>query len=293
MKGILLALLLVIAPMAAAMPPFVLQWPDDVEDIFVAETSASELHRYYRNADGSLQRESIYLSIGENGIRKQREWDRRTPIGVYLVTDQLDTRRLHEKYGVTAFPLDYPNARDRQLGRTGDGIWLHGVLPGGERRPPLDTDGCLAIPNEDLSRIAPLVRPGSTPVVVAERLDLDTGVYSPDTREALHGRLLQWVDALGSGDLAALRGLYSAEFSYEALGPEAWTLLAIDQLDAEESAGVDLSRLLLVADPGDPGVVVSRFPLGIKKGPAERTLFKRLYWREEQGTWRIIAEDSY
>ena len=33
----------------------------------------------------------------------------------------------HDKYGVAAYPLDYPNAWDRFNERTGYGIWLHGV----------------------------------------------------------------------------------------------------------------------------------------------------------------------
>ena len=67
------------------------------------------------------------MSIGQEGPGKQSSGDKRTPLGVYFVTEQLDTSKLHEKYGVTAFVLDYPNVWDLRSRRSGDGI-LFGLL---------------------------------------------------------------------------------------------------------------------------------------------------------------------
>jgi murein L,D-transpeptidase YafK len=113
--------------------------------VFIAETSTSAFHRFDRAGDGVVKVRQDYMSIGKGGTGKKRAGDQRTPLGIYFVTEQLDTSRLHDKYGVTAFPLDYPNAWDRRLGRTGDGIWVHGVDPEGGTRPPLDTSRVLPL----------------------------------------------------------------------------------------------------------------------------------------------------
>ncbi len=69
--------------------------------------------RFGRTASGIVKIDQRYMSIGENGVGKKRAWDRKTPLGIYFITEQLDTSNLDDKYGVAAYPLDYPNAWDR------------------------------------------------------------------------------------------------------------------------------------------------------------------------------------
>ena len=134
----LLGLLLVnTAVLAEPVPAWVLRLPESTPTLFIAETSTSAFHRFDRAGDSVVKVRQDYMSIGLGGTGKERAGDQRTPLGVYFVTEQLDTSRLHDKYGVTAFSLDYPNAWDRRLGRTGDGIWVHGVDQKGGTRPPL------------------------------------------------------------------------------------------------------------------------------------------------------------
>ncbi|MEM6514126.1 MAG: L,D-transpeptidase family protein [Pseudomonadota bacterium] len=284
-----LALLAFVSSSAVAsdLPPYVLQWPTSSTDLLVAETDAAVLHHYRRMDDGSVRRDEIYLSVGLNGVGKQREWDQKTPLGVYIVTSELDTSRLHEKYGVNAFPLDYPNARDRQLGRTGSGIWLHGVLPGGERRPRRDTDGCLAIPNDELSALSKRIVPGDTPVVIARQLNTTPASVEASRRALLNG-IEDWRQASEQGDLRRLRTLYREDFSYDGLDRDTWLASAIDLPDTT----LAVSDVLLVADPVEEGLYLSRFTL-TKKGPQSRALIKRLYWQRDGSTYRIVAEDAF
>ena len=289
-----LAALLLAVPLgaAASLPPYVLQWPSSSRDLLVAETDAAVLHHYRRSDDGEILHDRIYLSVGLNGVGKQREWDQKTPLGVYVVTSELDTSRLHEKYGVNAFPLDYPNARDRQLGRTGSGIWLHGVLPGGERRPERDTDGCLAIPNEDLLELSPRVVPGDTTVIIARELANADSEDQDDVRDRLLESVERWRQASVRGDLQSLRALYREDFSYEGLDRDTWVASGLDKA-FEGATELALADVLLVADPVEPGLYLSRFVLAKEKGPQSRALIKRLYWQFGDDGFRIVAEDSF
>src|SRR3989338_9263109 len=61
--------------------------------------------------------------------------------------------------GVGALPLNYPNEYDKRLGRTGSGIWLHGVPSDSYARSPNSTDGCVVLANPELQTILDQVQP--------------------------------------------------------------------------------------------------------------------------------------
>ena len=151
----------------AVVSAYVVELPESVTDVLIADTESATLHRFGRSESGIVNIEQRYISIGQNGVGKEKAWDRKTPLGVYFITEQLDTSNLDAKYGVAAYPLDYPNAWDKHKERTGDGIWLHGVDANGTKRPPRDTDGCLALPNDELMSLSATLQPLTTPLIVA------------------------------------------------------------------------------------------------------------------------------
>src|SRR4029077_15203825 len=121
---------------------------------------------------------------------KTREGDQKTPIGVYHVTANLPRQKLSDFYGAGAFPINYPNAWDRRLGRNGHGIWLHGTPSDTYSRPPRASDGCIVLANADLEAVARKLQIGSTPVVIADALDW----ARPGEVEALKTDLLISID---------------------------------------------------------------------------------------------------
>ena len=212
-----LTLLLLLALPLAAMaedrvPAWLVRVPETTPTVFVAETSASALHRF-DHVDGVLKKvRQDYMSIGKGGVRKEEVGDQRTPLGIYFVTEQLDTTKLHEKYGVTAFPLDYPNAWDRRLGRSGDGIWVHGVDPNGGARPARDTDGCIALPNDRLLELEAAFEASVTPVLIGTDLAWTDVASLTQTRAQLEGAVMRWAAALEQGDMFAFLEAYDDRF---------------------------------------------------------------------------------
>lgn len=301
MPHLLLILLLLASARTAAddrLPAYLLQLPDSVMDVFVADTGRASFHRYSRTGEGLELAASSYMSIGEKGVGKEREWDRKTPLGIYFVADHLDTSRMHEKYGVTAFPLDYPNIRDRQEGRSGNGIWLHGVPPGGQQRPAFDTDGCVALPNENLARLADLVVPTETPVVVTRSIRWSTEEDRLRITRELQDAVAEWAHALAAEDPGPYLALYSPGFSYRGLARDEWEAFRTSSFRDRGAAQVSIGDLLLLAEPEEPGVYLSRFRLRIvsdttRLQATKTESMKRLYWRRgSDGRLRIIAEDN-
>lgn len=294
-RVIAIALLLLPAVAAAEQTPaWLIRVPETTPTVYVAETSTSTFHRFERDGDGFRLERQDYMSIGKGGDAKERAGDQRTPLGIYFVTDELDTTRLHEKYGPLAFPLDYPNAWDRLRGRTGDGIWVHGVDRNGGERPPLDTDGCIALPNDRLLALAATFEPNVTPVLIGRQLEFAPAASVADIRAELEGAVGQWAEALESGDMFTYLDAYDDSFEHWNMNRDEWIAFSLQTAGRRELSDVAVSELLLLGDPAEEGLYLSRFSLALVEEGGHTVVYtQRLYWRRsESGALKIVAEDS-
>jgi murein L,D-transpeptidase YafK len=276
------------------VPAYLIRLPASVKTVFLAETSTAAFHRFDHSGDQRIEyRGREYMSIGLGGAGKQRAGDLGTPLGIYFVTEQLDTSKLHEKYGVSAFPLDYPNGWDRRQERTGDGIWVHGVDRRGGVRPKKDTDGCIALPNDKLLGLESRFLPNVTPVVIARELIWVDHGQVVAVRAELEAVVFQWADSLQRGNLHAYLSLYDSDFRHWGMNKEEWTVLTVQTLGSRPITDVSISDMLLLGYPEEKELYLSRFRLGVTEGPNTIEVNKRLYWhRSESGALKIIAEDS-
>jgi murein L,D-transpeptidase YafK len=277
----------------AEIPASLIRIPDSVATVFVAETSSARFHRIEHSGDKLLHNGSFHMSFGQKGVGKQRAGDRRTPLGVYFVTEQLDTARLHEKYGVTAFPLDYPNEWDLQAKRGGDGIWVHGVHAQGGERPARDTDGCIALANEDLTILAQNFEDNVTPVLVTQVIDWVDANQNRAVRVELEGRISKWIDSKATGDLHAYLSLYDDDFMRWGMNKTEWSSFLVQTVGERAVERATVSELLLLGYPDEPGLYLSRFRLTTINDERETVSTSRIYWRRDASdTLKIIAEDE-
>ena len=275
------------------LPAYVVQLPAEVATVLIAETGESALHRVVNDADGLRYVDERYMSIGQNGVGKQRPWDRRTPLGIYFIAEQLDTTKLHERYGPTAFPLDYPNAWDRRNDRGGDGIWIHGVTEGGGQRPPLDTDGCIALPNDELLLLEKELVPIVTPVIIAREMRWASAEETAGLREELNAALDAWAGSILDGDLHGYLSTYAGDFEYRGMSRDEWASYRVETFAAAAVDAISIDNVLLLADPEQEGLFLSRFRQSIAEGEKTFTTSKRLYWRRDgAGQLKIVAEDN-
>jgi hypothetical protein len=95
------------------------------------------------------------------------EGDKKTPEGIYFLIDEHLEKDLTPIYGPRAFPTDYPHLLDRQQGKTGYAIWIHGT---NKPLKPMDTNGCIALENTDVVRLSDYVTRHVTPVIIQQTL---------------------------------------------------------------------------------------------------------------------------
>lgn len=278
--------------LCAAVPAGLLQLPRGTGPVLVADTATSTLRRFALSEHSLVQIDEHYMSIGRNGTGKERAWDRKTPLGIYFITDELDTSRLHARYGDLAFALDYPNAWDRYLARDGDGIWIHGVDRREPERPPLDTDGCIAVPNAPLRVIARQFVPLDTTVIVTRELVWTPRDEAVTMRDRLVAALTRWQRSIEQNDFSAYSELYAEDFRLRGMDREHWLEWRGRVFGLDHAPALQIDRLAIIADPERHGLYLTRFTLRRRDADETVVTLKRLYWLVgASGEPRIVTED--
>ncbi len=135
--------------------------------VLLMETKTSRLFVYKIDVFGNIYYEnSFYSSIGLSGDNKVKEGDKKTPLGVYRFIKEIANPRADGFLGDIAMTLDYPNAKDKKDGRTGYGIWIHGVPKNTYVRSPKASDGCLALSNQDIQVLKKYITYKKTHIVI-------------------------------------------------------------------------------------------------------------------------------
>lgn len=135
-------------PLPDQLPHEVVQLGKAVSALLVVDLADSSLHHLAVNAGTPTLIQQHYIGSGKAGYDKRFEGDNKTPLGVYRINGYRSDASLPDLYGAGALTLDYPNALDRYLGRTGSGIWLHGVPHDQRSRSPRSSEGCVTMAND-------------------------------------------------------------------------------------------------------------------------------------------------
>src|SRR5574340_957732 len=145
-----------------AVPKYLWQFDSRQRHAIVVDTGKSTLY-LYENVNGEPRYVAdFYISVGKKGADKSSEGDQKTPLGVYFINQHLGRDKLTDFYGSGAYPISYPNEWDRRLKRDGHGIWLHGTPSDTYSRPPLASNGCVVLSNDDLTHLGRHLQVGVT-----------------------------------------------------------------------------------------------------------------------------------
>ncbi len=275
---------------ADRVPRYLLQLNAEQKHVLIVDALQSTLY-VFENKNGVPQYVAdYYISSGKNGTDKTTNGDRKTPLGVYHVTDNLPRNKLGALYGSGAFPISYPNELDRREGRNGNGIWLHGTPFDTYSRPPRASDGCVALTNEDLDAISKNLRVGVTPVIITSGIEWVT----PDALESSRRRLLQSVESWRrdweSLNTETYLRHYAPGFSSGAQDLAAWS-----QQKRQVNAGktwikLRIERISAFLYPGRDDLAVVTFDQNYASSNLTDKIAKRQYWINEKGVWRILYE---
>lgn len=242
---------------------------------------------------GLILRKRIPVSIGKQGIGKLKEGDQKTPIGTYYITSHLADATIDDFYGSGAYPLNYPNALDRRLARTGHGIWLHGLPKDVTERPFLDSDGCVVIDNQSLEELNGIVATGITQVVMSNHsLEWVPAAAQEQRRAELESAIHAWEGAWESRDNDAYLAFYASDFSDLARDKAAWSEYKRRVNDSKRYIEVELADLSMLVDPVEKDLVTVRFRQTYTSDNHTWRGWKEQIWREGAAGWEIIYEGN-
>lgn len=277
-------------PRAGMIPSQFLQISQKTRYAIAVDASRSRLYLFENRPAGLILVADYYTSVGKAGVSKNLQGDQRTPLGVYYITSNLDPKSLKDFYGSGALPINYPNILDAKRGKTGGGIWLHGTPPNQFSRPPLATDGCLVMANPDLRHLIKTVEVGSTPVVIAPRLQWVDARSARQESQPFDDTLRAWANAKADGNLDRLLSFYAPDFNANGKTRDQWAGNLKAELSKVQGHTIELKdkSFLRWTDSADTMVVTfGEVVTGKRTGWT-----KRQYWNRQGGQWKIFFEGT-
>lgn len=285
-------------PAPDAVPNVLLRMAIWEERVVLVDLKASRLYLLWSVAGRPRVIEDYYIGIGKAGIGKRREGDRRTPVGVYRITEYLNQNRLKDMYdedaalyGIGALPVSYPNLHDRLLGRTGSGIWLHGVPDDTYVRPPRSSRGCVTMANDDFVNLLKQVAPGYTLVIFSDSVQWLAVEEAKAREKEILAAMRQWQIDWRDAHSDTFIDHYSDDFSNEKVDFPTFLELQHRTRAERGKSRVEIDNLSVMEYPGEDDTMLVTFRQTTVTGNIRGHIRKQQYWRKEvDGRWRIIRE---
>lgn len=283
------------------IPRALLLMSKSVSTALLIDKSKNRLYVFKRQNDLLPPRlvQNFYVSTGKLRGNKLIKGDLKTPEGVYFVTRWIPDANLPDKYGIGAFPVNYPNELDNRMGKTGYGIWLHGTTRDSYSRPPLDSEGCVVLPNIDLNAIKHLITPGKTPIIIAESLEwVDYKDWS-DIRKEVLSSIEAWRSDWQSLDVEKYLEHYDEKFWSGRHNIKTWRARKKLISRTKKYQNITIDDLSLFAYPDSATtkkIVIARFHQSYKSNNYNSDMNKRIYLSRTNSKtdkkWKILFEGN-
>jgi lipoprotein-anchoring transpeptidase ErfK/SrfK len=288
-------------PPANKVPAEFIVLPKAVHHAIAVDTSRSRLYLFENGPHGMRLVSDHYVSVGKQGVDKFVEGDQRTPLGVYFVSDRVGQGSLGEAFGAGAMQLNYPNMFDKLQGRTGSGIYVHGVPFNTYSRPPQDSDGCVTLANDELVKLMNTVPVHDTPVIITKKIhwvsDGAAQLHSAEILDAVN----RWQSVRASDDRDALQAFYRPGAAPETpaappVPPPQSTAVMVHgkrrllppAAPLRDPISFDNLSVMTWSDAKETMVVTFQ-----ERGTrTKRETMLRQYWERDAATWKIVAEGT-
>lgn len=272
------------------VPRYLLQMPTEYRHAIIVDSSASTLYVFENHQGMPRYVADYYVTVGKNGIDKRKEGDKRTPIGVYFANGPLPKKRLTDFYGRGAYPINYPNEWDRREGRSGHGIWVHGVPRDTYSRPPRASDGCVVLTNEDLTALSKQLDLGETPVIITDRIEWVSVTQLNELRAHMYENVENWRRDWESRKIDAFLRHYSPQFESGNMRLDTFAAQKRRVNNEKEWIRVRLGEVSVFLYPGRNDLAVVNFKQYYSSNNLANEMKKRQYWMKDTNGWRIIYE---
>ncbi len=294
-----------------APPPSLAGEPvsENMEYCLLANKATKILYFLGKSDNGGEWRvvEQCPAVMGMNEGQKKTSGDRRTPEGNYFIIGRKDGWELNAIYGPLAYVLNYPNDDDRKAGRTGEGIWIHGMPEDSSR---MVTHGCIVLQNRYLVALSKYLKLGiGTPVVIVDKSDIPHPEQVPDfaglqlkrrqiladyskRQDDFADLLVRWKHAWETKDIDGYSRFYDCNhFDGGGLAWGAWREKKVHTFEMYRTIGISLDRIRVVDFSESTAVVV--FLQSYESDVLKKQNAKKLSLVKSGGQWLITREETF
>lgn len=176
---------------------------ESIRYVMICQKDMQDIALYDTKQQKKLFSSSVFT--GKVSGDKKVEGDLKTPVGAYKLTNKLT--KLDPFYGPLALTTNYPNIFDKVNGKTGHGIWIHG-LPEDEKRDEF-TQGCIALDNDKIKELSNSINIKNSVLVISEK------TFDPVQKEdiaTILASIFQWKEAWKTSDLQHYLSFYAQDF---------------------------------------------------------------------------------
>jgi len=287
-------------PPANQVPAEFIVLPKAIHHAIAVDTSRSRLYLFENGPQGVRLVSDHYVSVGKQGVDKSVEGDQRTPLGVYFVSDRVGQGSLGETFGAGAMQLNYPNLFDKLHGRTGSGIYVHGVPFNTYSRPPKDSDGCVTLANDELVALMNTVPIHDTPVIITRQIHWVSDSASQLHRAEILDAVNHWQSVRAGDDAESLKAFYEPGAAPETPAappapPPQPTVVMIHgkrhvlpppAVPPKDPISFDNLSVMTWSDARETMVVT----FNERSTRTHRETALRQYWERDDARWKIVAE---
>ena len=246
----------------------------------------ADLRTWPEDASKSEILMSFRIAVGKAEGDKQREGDNKTPEGIYFAQTIIPGKTLPAKYGSTAIPIDFPNPFDQSFGKTGYGIWLHGVERDKRIEAAKVTEGCVAFYNSDILTLTNWLRPSQAIIVISKNSEVSN---KPTDVAVLKAMAQGWAMSWESRDHDSYISNYHGTFRYRGMNLKRFASYKKRVFKSYSNMKVDIFDLRVFTHEKYGLTVMNQDFDGdgryVSKGR------KILYWvKDENENWKILHE---
>jgi murein L,D-transpeptidase YafK len=176
---------------------------ESIQYLVICQKDMKDMILYDTKKSKKLFSTPVY--VGQKEGDKQKEGDLKTPVGAYSLTKRRTD--VDPFYGPLALTTNYPNIYDKAQGKTGHGIWIHGV-PEDEKRDDF-TKGCIALENNNIEKLDKTIKIDESILLISQTKFQEV---SKSDISIMMSSLFKWRDAWKKSDITTYLSFYDDNF---------------------------------------------------------------------------------
>lgn len=176
---------------------------ESIQYVMICQKDLKDIKLYDTKSQSELFNSDVF--VGKVKGDKKVEGDLKTPIGAYKLTKRLTN--VDPFYGPLALTTNYPNLYDKSQGKTGHGIWIHG-LPLNQERDDY-TKGCIALDNQKIETLDNQINISNSVLVISEKKLTEV---TKDDMSIVLSNIFQWRESWIESDITNYLSFYDKEF---------------------------------------------------------------------------------